>query len=150
MVGRWYTVTGMRICCAVFAAVLIHPAFQAAAALGPVEDRIVTAVDANNDAAIALLQKVVDINSGTMNLAGVRKVGEVCRAELEALGLKTEWIDGAPFDRAGHLVARQAGTGPHLLLIGHLDTVFERDSPFQKFERISPSVAKGPGIIDMK
>jgi glutamate carboxypeptidase len=37
-----------------------------------------------------------------------------------------------------------------VLLIGHLDTVFERDSPFQRFERFSDSTARGPGVIDMK
>jgi glutamate carboxypeptidase len=37
-----------------------------------------------------------------------------------------------------------------MLLIGHLDTVFEPDSPFQRFERIDANTAKGPGIIDMK
>src|SRR5690606_14608404 len=54
------------------------------------------------------------------------------------------------FGRAGHLVARHHGQGPHLLLIGHLDTVFEADSPFQQFERLGPGRAKGPGITDMK
>ncbi len=116
----------------------------------PVEQRIVSAVDRDNDSAIALLERAVNINSGTMNLAGVRKVGDVFRAELDALGFDTRWIDGAPFKRAGHLVAEHRGAGTHLLLIGHLDTVFEADSPFQKFERLSPSEARGPGIIDMK
>ena len=40
--------------------------------------------------------------------------------------------------------------GPRILLIGHLDTVFEPDSPFQKFERVGPTSRKGPGVIDMK
>jgi glutamate carboxypeptidase len=37
-----------------------------------------------------------------------------------------------------------------VLLIGHLDTVFEKDSPFQRFERVSDSLARGPGVCDMK
>ena len=65
-------------------------------------------------------------------------------AELEALGFKTRWVDGAAVKRAGHLVADHPGTGPRVLLIGHLDTVFEPDSPFQKFERVSPTSARGP------
>lgn len=63
------------------------------------------------------------MNSGTINLEGLREVGRIFREELDALGFRTEWIDGSSFDRAGHLVATRPGDGPHLLLIGHLDTV---------------------------
>ena len=108
------------------------------------------AVDAHNADALALLERIVNINSGTMNFAGVRKVGDALRAELDALGFKTRWVDGASFRRAGHLVAEHPGPGPKILLIGHLDTVFEPASPFQKFERLDDSTARGPGIIDMK
>ncbi len=115
------------------------------------EERALTAfVDADNDRALALLERVVNINSGTMNFAGVRAVGAAFRSEFDAIGFKTEWVDGTPFGRAGHLVAEHPGPGPRILLIGHLDTVFEADSPFQKFERVSAIAAKGPGITDMK
>jgi len=54
-------------------------------------------------------------------------------------------------NRAGHLFATVAGDkGKKLLLIGHLDTVFEENSPFQSFERINDSMAYGPGANDMK
>ena len=114
------------------------------------ERALTTFIDADNARALALLERIVNINSGTMNLAGVRAVGDALRPEFDALGFKTEWVDGASFGRAGHLVANHPGTGPRLLLIGHLDTVFEPDSPFQKFERLSPTAAKGPGTTDMK
>lgn len=107
-------------------------------------------VAADNGRALALLERVVSINSGTMNVAGVREVGAVLRPELDALGFRTEWVDGAPFERGGHLLAEHPGQGPRILLIGHLDTVFEPDSPFQRFERVSAAEAKGPGITDMK
>ena len=116
----------------------------------PEEQTIVAAVDAGNPAALALLECVVNINSGTMNFAGVREVGKVFQSELDALGFATRWVDGAAFKRAGHLVAERRGKGPRVLLIGHLDTVFEPDSPFQRFERIDDKTARGPGIIDMK
>ena len=121
------------------------------AQVDPVEEEIVAAVDAQEAVAIELLQQTVDMNSGTMNFEGVRRVGALLREEFDALGLQTEWVDGAPFERAGHLVARHVGTGdgPHLLLIGHLDTVFEPDSPFQSFERDGDR-ATGPGVVDMK
>ncbi len=83
----------------------------------------------------------------------MREVGRVLRTELDGLGFRTSWVDGASWQRAGHLVAERAGSGPgapRVLLIGHLDTVFERDSPFRTFERVGRTEARGPGIIDMK
>lgn len=129
-----------------------EPASPAAApaSLDATERAIARAVDAGGAAALALLERIVNINSGTMNFAGVQEVGAVLRAELDALGFTTRWVDGTPFGRAGHLVAERSGTGPRLLLIGHLDTVFEPSSPFQRFERLSDTTARGPGIIDMK
>ena len=114
------------------------------------ERALVSYIDAHNDESIALLEKVVNINSGTQNLAGVRQVGDIFRAELDALGFQTSWVDGAAWNRAGHLVGTHSGSGAPILLIGHLDTVFEPDSPFQKFERVNATTARGPGIIDMK
>src|SRR5512141_295703 len=107
-------------------------------------------VDAHNGEALALLERVVNINSGTHNHAGVREVGAIFRVELDALGFRTTWVPQDAVNRGGHLVADHPGSGPRILLIGHLDTVFEPDSPFQKFERIDAKTARGPGIIDMK
>ncbi len=114
------------------------------------ERALSTWIDAHNGEAVVLLERAVNINSGTDNLAGVRQVGALFRAEFDALGFKTSWVDGAEFKRAGHLVAVHNGRGPKILLIGHLDTVFPADSPFQKFERLDAKMAKGPGVIDMK
>ena len=72
------------------------------------------------------------------------------RSELDALGFITRWEDGAAYQRAGHLIAEHPGQGPRLLLIGHLDTVFDPDSPFQRFERVDSAHARGPGTTDMK
>ncbi len=117
--------------------------------VSPTERRIADEAEARADSAIALLTRVVDINSGTMNFDGVREVGRIFREQLDALGFTTQWVPGDAFDRAGHLVARRDGEGPRLLLIGHLDTVFEPSSPFQKFERTGERAA-GPGVVDMK
>src|SRR5580704_1570081 len=114
------------------------------------EQAVVRFVDVHDADARALLHRVVDINSGTENLAGVRHVGEIFRAEFDALGFVTRWVDGAPWHRAGHLVADHRGPGPKLLLIGHLDTVFAPDSPFQALQMIDADTARGPGVIDMK
>ena len=118
--------------------------------LTPAERAMAAYVDAHAEEAISLLERAVNINSGTMNLAGVRRVGDLFRAEFDALGFTTEWVDGSSWQRAGHLVARHPGRGPKILLIGHLDTVFEPDSPFQKFERLDANTGRGPGVMDMK
>ena len=131
-----------RLLAAAAAAGLIAPsAFPAALraqthTLTSTERSIARAVDAHNADAIALLQRIVNINSGTMNFAGVRRVADVLRPRFEALGFKVRWEDGAAFGRAGHLIAEHPGRGRHVLLIGHLDTVFEPSHPFQRFERV--------------
>jgi glutamate carboxypeptidase len=141
----------MTIQAAVRAILLIAlPFMQTSSRLTSDERSLGTYVDAHNHEALALLERVVNINSGTQNFEGVTEVGRAFRAELDALGFNTRWVDGAPFKRAGHLVADHPGTGPRILLIGHLDTVFEKDSPFQKFERVDERTARGPGVIDMK
>src|SRR6185369_64761 len=125
-------------------------AFAVAQLSSRAELAIVAAVDTGNADALALLEKAVNINSGTHNFAGVRAVADLFRREFDALGFRTTWVDGAAFKRAGHLVADHPGTGPRIVLVGHLDTVFEPDSPFQRFARLDAKTATGPGIIDMK
>ena len=115
------------------------------------EKLLIAAVDSRTPGAIALLKKVVNINSGTMNFEGVRNVGAIFSAELKVIGFDTRWIAGDGFNRAGHLVAVHHGKkGPKILLIGHLDTVFEKDSPFQSYTMLNDSIMKGPGASDMK
>jgi glutamate carboxypeptidase len=123
---------------------------QVAVPLDKTERAIVGAVDPRNAEGLALLERLVNINSGTMNFAGVKEVGGILRSELDKLGFETRWVDGAAFGRAGHLIAERKGAGPRILLIGHLDTVFEPTNHFQKFEKLTDSTARGPGVIDMK
>ncbi|KHA64831.1 MULTISPECIES: M20/M25/M40 family metallo-hydrolase [unclassified Sphingomonas] len=123
----------------------------AQARLTPAEMRAVATVDAEHERSIELLKTLVDQNSGTMNLEGVAKVGAMVRAQLEPLGFAVTWKPMPQTQRAGHLIARHRGKpdAKRLLLIGHLDTVFEQDSLFQRFERKGES-ATGPGAGDDK
>lgn len=116
------------------------------------ERKIVNTIEQNNEAAISFLEKVVNINSGTLNLKGVEKVGKEFATAFSAIGFETTWIPmPSEMNRAGHLFAEIKGAkGKKLLLIGHLDTVFEEDSPFQTFERVNDSMAHAPGGNDMK
>ena len=114
------------------------------------EKALLAHVSAAEPAAIELLERIVNVNSGTMNFSGVRQVGELLRPRFEALGFDVAWVDGQPFGRAGHLIATRPGRGKHVLLIGHLDTVFEPGHPFQRWQRVDANIARGPGASDMK
>ncbi|WP_343485594.1 M20/M25/M40 family metallo-hydrolase [Allomuricauda sp. d1] len=120
--------------------------------LSRTEKKIIASVEQNNQDALAFLEQVVNINSGTLNAKGVREVGQVFSDAFEDVGFDARWIEmPEEMNRAGHLFAETSGNkGKKLLLIGHLDTVFEEDSPFQKFERINDSIAHAPGGNDMK
>ena len=119
--------------------------------LSRIEKKILNQVHLNNEEAITFLEKVVNINSGTLNIKGVRKVGNVFQDAFDHINFKTRWVEmPEEMNRAGHLFAKINGSkGKKLLLIGHLDTVFEENSPFQTFER-KDSIAFAPGGNDMK
>lgn len=119
--------------------------------LSRTEKKIVEQIKSYEDESIAFLEKVVNINSGTMNLSGVREVGRVFEQAFNAIDFDTRWVEmPKDMNRAGHFFASIKGSkGKKLLLIGHLDTVFEADSPFQTFER-KGDIAYAPGGNDMK
>ncbi|KAA2218386.1 M20/M25/M40 family metallo-hydrolase [Maribacter flavus] len=133
---------------------LLFPIFQNVAGqkLSGTEKKIIKSIEANNPDAIGFLEKVVNINSGTLNLEGVKKVGAEFNSAFGDIGFETNWIPmPEKMNRAGHLFAETKGTkGKKLLLIGHLDTVFEEDSPFQTFTMVNDSTAHAPGGNDMK
>lgn len=110
---------------------------------------VLRAVDAGAADSVALLERLVNINSGSFNPAGVKAVAGVMETELRGLGFATRMIPLDALGRGVHLVAERKGPGRPVLLIGHMDTVFEPSSPFQKWERRGRT-AVGPGTSDMK
>ena len=131
--------------------ILFHYNIFCQTKISNIEKKILSQVNLNEEDAILFLEKVVNINSGTLNIDGVREVGDVFRNEFEKINFKTKWVDMPDeMNRAGHLFAYKKGQkGKKLLLIGHLDTVFEENSPFQTFER-RDTIAYAPGGNDMK
>jgi len=130
-------------------------------ALNKEEQKVMEYIDANMPRAIALLKESVNINSGTLNIAGVKKVGEIFAREFEKANFKTQWISMPDsLRRAGHLVAtigfnhesevKKNTNSKKLFLIGHLDTVFEPDMPANPFTMLNDSTATGQGVNDMK
>jgi len=116
------------------------------------EKKLVERIEKNYQETQALLEEVININSGSLNLEGVREVGRVFEREFQKIGFQTEWVEvPAEVRRAGHFVATRTGTkGKKLFLIGHLDTVFEKDMPFTPFTWLNDSTATGQGANDMK
>jgi len=135
---------------------------QTTEGLNKEEKKILAYIDANMPRAIELLKESVNINSGSLNIEGVKKVGALFAKELEKAGMQTQWIAMPDsIKRAGHLVgmtpmAANSSTnakktkGKKLFLIGHLDTVFEPDMPANPFTMLNDSTATGQGVNDMK
>ncbi|HWS78567.1 MAG TPA: M20/M25/M40 family metallo-hydrolase, partial [Thermomonas sp.] len=135
--------------CGLLLAMSAAPCF--AATPSATEQRLRTSIDADQAHAIDLLERLVNQNSGSLNIPGVTAAGALVRAELAPLGFDVQWIDMRATGRAGHLVATHTGNGrgKRVLMIGHLDTVFEPDSAFQRFVR-DGDTATGPGVGDDK
>lgn len=125
--------------------------FSSASNKVSVEQKIANQIKFQYSEQLNLLEKLVNINSGTSNIVGIEMVGHILSQQFNQLGFKTYWVKPpASLQRAGTLVAEHKGNqGKRLLLIGHLDTVFPKNSPFQRFERHG-DIATGPGIIDDK
>lgn len=116
------------------------------------EQQLLQEIDKNYQSTLTLLEEVVNINSGSLNIQGVREVGAFFEREFQKIGFETEWM-ALPVEsnRAGHFIATRKGSkGKKLFLIGHLDTVFEKDMPFTPYTVLNDSTATGQGLNDMK
>lgn len=140
----------MKLILVVLMFILVHSSVQAQ--LSQDEKNIVEYIKKHFGESEELLIESVNINSGTLNVDGVKKVGSVYRRELDKLGFSTEWVSlPDSLRRAGHLVATRKGNqGKRLFLIGHLDTVFELDMAFSPYTKLNDSTATGQGVNDMK
>lgn len=123
------------------------------AALDKNEREIVKQVDKNIPQALKEIEQAVNINSGSLNIEGVKKVGALTSEQLKAIGFKVEWLDGSAFNRAGHVLATHESKNPDaikILMIGHLDTVFAKNDNFTTYKQLDADIASGPGVADMK
>lgn len=126
---------------------VLMPIHLSAQGLSPDELRIIEYIDRHEKDALDLLERSVNIESPTEDLAGVRNVGALFEEQFQALGMTAKWINLPPdLKRAGHLLAETHGkSGKRILILGHLDTVLRGE----KF-RIDGNRAFGSGIADMK
>lgn len=125
------------------------------------EQSLVSWLDTEEDNMIAMLKRFTNVNSGSLNKEGVDEIGRLMSAELETLGFDLTTLPGDviempscpgsnySIDVTDHILASKPGKGKKLLLMGHMDTVFPVNSPFQEFSR-SGDVMYGPGVADMQ
>lgn len=134
------------------ATLLVLAAVQTNAQLTKEEKKIIANINKEMPQTLQMLERLVNINSGTLNVEGVRKTGDILRKEFDKIGFTTEWVSlPDSLKRAGHLVAYRKGTkGKRLFLIGHLDTVFEPDMPANPYRLVNEYTATGQGVSDMK
>ncbi len=104
---------------------------------------------------LADLAAIVNIDSGTFTKAGVDEVSAYLQRRFSAFSFAT-YFDAQEL-YGDNLVATRQGTsstGPRLMLIGHIDTVFPLGEaalrPYSLSVRNGVHIAKGPGILDMK
>ncbi len=116
------------------------------------ERLILQKIDQQLPETMKFLEEIVNINSGTLNVEGVKAVGKKLGSEFEKAGFTSTWVSlPDSLKRAGHLVvSRKGNKGKKLFLIGHLDTVFEPDMPANPYRKINDSTVTGQGVNDMK
>ena len=120
------------------------------AKLTDLEKQIIENSSDLNQESLVLLEKIVNINSGTQNPKGIKKLGMTLKKEFNQLGMKTRWVKIPKLDRGGHLFAEtKSSSGLKILIISHIDTVFNKNSSFQKFKRDGNRLI-GPGVSDAK
>ena len=115
-------------------------------------DALRTAVGADMPAYLADLERLVDIDCGSYTPTGVDAVGRWVAAFLTDLGADVETRPDPSGRLGATLVAtfRGRADGPRVLLIGHMDTVFDPGTAAERPFRIDDGVAYGPGVTDMK
>jgi len=143
----------MRRTHATAAAAILIAATSASAAPKPApkDAKVWAAAEAARPGQLQLLQQVVDIDSGTGDAAGGRKVEAVLIPRLKALGMTIETVPAEAEGLPENLVARLSGTGKgRILMIGHIDTVFGPGTVAKRPYRAEAARAYGPGVSDEK
>ncbi|HEY8253404.1 MAG TPA: hypothetical protein VIG39_02130, partial [Rhizomicrobium sp.] len=119
------------------------------AAAGPRNDKLYAAVQASRAGFLDLLSQIVNIDSGTGDVAGGDKVLALLTQRLTALGGEVRREPAEAPGLPANLVAVFHGTGKsHILVIAHVDTVFGPGTVAQRPFRMDTARAYGPGVGD--
>jgi glutamate carboxypeptidase len=115
------------------------------------DTRVLAGAKSCEPKARALLQQLVEIDSGTSDVAGVTAMGAILTGELQQLGAKVESVPAAVPGLGNNIVATLTGTGKgHILLIAHMDTVFPHGTVAQRPYKVVGNLGIGPGAGDDK
>ncbi|MFT5693359.1 MAG: glutamate carboxypeptidase [Oceanicoccus sp.] len=131
------------------------------AELNDVEKRMVSWVDSRQSEMLDELEKHVELNTGTENIAGIDQYRSIIERQLQGLGFATQLHSSDPLPVlscnggktvfADHLEATRKGKKKNrVLLNGHLDTVFPAHDKFQTLQVEGDGTLRGPGVADMK
>jgi glutamate carboxypeptidase len=133
--------------CAALPLLAVAAAFVASDASDP----IYAAAEKARPAQLELLKTLVNIDSGTGDVGGGRKVAGVLIPEVKALGASVETVPAEAPDLPENVVATFAGSGKaRILMIGHMDTVFGPGTVAQRPYTVEGERAHGPGVADEK
>src|SRR5271168_3112657 len=118
------------------------------------ETQIAAWLATQQDAMVALLREMVDIDSGSYNKPGIDAVGAVVHRFLVGQGITVETIvqqkHGDCLRAAVPWDGPQGNAGGNIVLMGHRDTVFPDGEASRRPFTITDSIAYGPGVADMK
>ncbi len=114
-------------------------------------DPIYAAAEKERPAQLELLRKLVNIDSGTGDVEGGRRIAALLIPELKALGASVETVPAEEPNLPENIVATLTGSGKaRILMIGHLDTVFGPGTAAKRPYAVEGNQAHGPGVADEK
>jgi len=100
---------------------------------------------------LALLETLVNIDTGTGDVEGARAAGAILEARMRAIGMSVERVPAEAPGLPDNMVGRLAGSGKtRILLIAHIDTVFEPGTAKRRPYTVDGQIARGPGVSDEK
>ncbi|MGA2398100.1 MAG: glutamate carboxypeptidase [Steroidobacteraceae bacterium] len=126
-------------------------ALGGAAVAAPRDEALYRAVEANRAGALELLKSIVDVDSGSGDVAGGKRVQEILAARLKASGALVRDEPAEAANLPPNVVAVFHGSGKaKILIIAHIDTVFGPGTAAKRPFRIEGDRATGPGVGDEK
>jgi glutamate carboxypeptidase len=104
---------------------------------------------------VAELERMVNVDCGSFSVSGVNEIADLCEARMRDRGFEVDRRPHAPADGEPQLGDLVIGTiegagGPNVLLVGHMDTVFDEGTVAERPFRVDGDLARGPGVSDMK
>jgi glutamate carboxypeptidase len=126
-------------------------AVTAAAAERTANDPVWAAAQAVRPQQLDLLHTLVNIDSGTGDVEGGRKIAALLIPQLKALGANVETVPAEAPNLPENVVATVTGSGSaRILMIGHMDTVFGPGTAAARPYSVEGDHARGPGVADEK